>query len=180
MIDDVLDLSRIESGQLELRPVELCVEDVTDEAVAMVSGAAQRRRVTVSWDESGPRQPVMADRTRLRQVLMNLLSNAVKYNREGGAVRLRASAQGGEVTLEVCDTGRGMVAEQLAHLFEPFNRLGVPSTIEGTGIGLVIARSLIEGMGGRLSARSEPGSGSCFVVHLPCLLTRATEPSSAN
>ncbi|MFY7855477.1 MAG: PAS domain S-box protein [Rubrivivax sp.] len=180
MIDDVLDLSRIESGQLELRPVELCVEDVTDEAVAMVSGAAQRRRVTVSWDEAGPRQPVMADRTRLRQVLLNLLSNAIKYNREGGAVRLRASVQGGEVTLEVCDTGRGMVADQLAHLFEPFNRLGVPSTIEGTGIGLVIARSLIEGMGGHLSARSEPGSGSCFVVHLPCLSTRATARSAAD
>jgi CheY-like chemotaxis protein/anti-sigma regulatory factor (Ser/Thr protein kinase) len=115
---------------------------------------------------------------RLRQVLVNLLGNAVKYNRRGGSVTInwQLSANGNQVRLEVADTGRGLSPQQLAHLFEPFNRLGADaSAIEGTGIGLVISQRLVQSMGGELEVSSEAGVGSCFRVVLPVALH---EPSS--
>jgi CheY-like chemotaxis protein/anti-sigma regulatory factor (Ser/Thr protein kinase) len=111
----------------------------------------------------------MADATRLRQVLTNLLSNAVKYNRDGGLLRVRTEALAdGRVALSVQDTGLGLSETQQLHLFEPYNRLGrEASNIEGTGIGLVIARRLVELMGGELRVHSRPGEGSTFTVLLP-------------
>jgi CheY-like chemotaxis protein/anti-sigma regulatory factor (Ser/Thr protein kinase) len=109
-----------------------------------------------------------ADPTRLRQVLINLISNAIKYNRPGGVVAVESRGDGGEATLSVRDTGRGLRAEQVASLFEPFNRFGVESEgIEGTGIGLTIVKALVDGMGGRIEVESEPGHGTTFRVALP-------------
>jgi CheY-like chemotaxis protein len=114
---------------------------------------------------------VWADATRLRQVLLNLVSNAVKYNRAGGRVELVLGAHGGDASLlrlQVIDTGRGMDAQQLAHLFEPFNRMGMESSgIPGTGIGLLISRRLVELMGGAIEVSSRAGEGSNFTLVLP-------------
>jgi hypothetical protein len=109
----------------------------------------------------------MADATRLRQVLINLLSNAIKYNRAGGLVTVEALREGADVRLRVADTGRGMSDEQLSHLFEPFNRLGMDGdAIEGTGIGLAIVKALVERMGGSVHVDSTPGAGSIFELRL--------------
>jgi CheY-like chemotaxis protein len=104
---------------------------------------------------------------RLKQVLSNLLSNAVKYNRDGGSVELRAQAVGDEILISVHNTGRGLQPHQIEHLFEPFNRLGAPSSIEGSGIGLVIVRHLVQLMGGSIAVTSVPGESATFTVHLP-------------
>jgi CheY-like chemotaxis protein/anti-sigma regulatory factor (Ser/Thr protein kinase) len=111
---------------------------------------------------------VLADPVRLRQVLVNLLSNAIKYNRPGGRVMLEAMAMDGQVLFNVSDTGPGMSPQQLSHLFEPFNRLGAERTaVEGTGIGLVIVKRLLDLMHGRVGVSSAPGTGSSFKVWLP-------------
>ncbi len=118
---------------------------------------------------------VRADRLRLRQVLINLLSNAIKYNRPGGEVALGWSRDGPHCRLLIADTGQGMTTEQLAHLFEPFNRLGAArSPIEGTGIGLVVARGLMELMQGRLTVDSTAGRGTAVTLTLAC-----AEPAAA-
>jgi len=172
MLGDVLDLSRIEAGDLplSLEPVDL--RQVADEALDMVEPQARQAHVSVCTRDLPAQLCAQADRVRLRQVLVNLLSNAIKYNRPGGGVRLAgsrdASANGARVHLSVCDTGVGMRAEQLAQLFEPFNRLGAERTaIEGTGIGLVIVQRLLDLMQGEVAVQSTPGTGSTFTLTLP-------------
>jgi PAS domain S-box-containing protein len=168
MINDTLDLSRIESGtvKLDLQPVELA--EMVAATQALVEQAAQRRRLTLSA-ELEPRAPaVLADATRLKQILTNLLSNAVKYNVDGGSITvLSRLVDAHTVEIEVRDSGIGMDSAQMAELFQPFNRLGRESFGEGTGIGLVISRRLAELMGGTLDAHSEAGEGSRFVLTLP-------------
>jgi CheY-like chemotaxis protein len=132
---------------------------------------------------------VQADNLRLRQVLVNLLSNAIKYNRDQGRVTVRwdAAPDGDNVRLQVMDTGQGMSDEQRAHLFEPFNRLGAErSSIEGSGIGLVVTQRLVQLMGGAIEVRSQPGVGSSFIVTLPAApgsglpsTNRAAAPAAA-
>ncbi len=174
MINDVLDLSRIESGSVSLMPAVVPVYLVVDEAIALVANAAAEAGVALQIDRSERDHAavttcVRADHLRLRQVLVNLLSNAIKYNRRGGSVALRwPVGADGEVRLQVQDTGIGLSTEQQAHLFEPFNRLGIErSGIEGTGIGLVITQKLMQVMGGRLTVESTVGVGSCFTASLP-------------
>jgi len=169
VISDVLDLSRIEAGDMPLSVEPIMLGGVINDAQAMVADAAGRASVIMtesgrSWD-----MYVMADRVRLRQVLVNLLSNAVKYNRPGGEVRVNVSMEGdARVLLEVSDTGVGLSESQVAHLFEPFNRLGAEhSGVEGTGIGLVIVHRLVELMGGSIDVRSQVGQGTTFFLSLP-------------
>jgi CheY-like chemotaxis protein/anti-sigma regulatory factor (Ser/Thr protein kinase) len=133
----------------------------------MVEGAARSAGVALEVVPAASDWRVRGDRTRLRQVLVNLLTNACKYNRPGGRVGLEARVSGDTLTLSVIDTGIGLSAEQLSRLYEPFNRLGAEAgAVEGSGIGLVIARRLVELMGGRLEARSTVGLGTTFSVHL--------------
>jgi len=175
MINDVLDLSRIESGGVTLLSGSVVLRRVVDEALAMVAPSAAEAGVQLLIDRAAthsadPRTCVQADHLRLRQVLVNLLSNAIKYNRRGGQVVLRWPADEGVglVHLQVRDTGEGLAPAQIARLFEPFNRLGAErSGIEGTGIGLVITQRLVQLMNGRLSVESEPGVGSVFTASLP-------------
>jgi PAS domain S-box-containing protein len=178
MINELLELSRIESGHIrvELGPVDL--EAAVAECIHLVGSLGTLPTVTISTRIARDAVSVLADSGRLRQVLLNLLSNAIKYNRAGGTVRIEAAAVPGTACIElrVHDTGTGMTEEQLAHLFEPFNRLGRDDTIPGTGIGLVIARNLVELMNGTLAARSRLGEGSCFTVTLPSA-PRATSPA---
>ncbi|HEY1392116.1 MAG TPA: PAS domain S-box protein, partial [Methylibium sp.] len=168
LVNDVLDLSRVESGQMSLSVEPVDASAVAEEAIALVSPLAAEVGVKVG-SSSSPRQGaqasmtgadeqataaadeywVLADRVRLRQVLVNLLNNAVKYNRPGGQVMLSHERSSGWCQIVVADTGKGMTAEQVNRLYEPFNRLGAElSGIEGTGIGLVLTRHLVELMGG--------------------------------
>jgi len=167
MINDTLDLSRIESGSLRLELKALPLDDSVAAARALVEQAAQARQITITQQLSPGATTVIADDTRLKQVLINLLSNAVKYNVEGGRVSITSSrVDAHTVELQVRDTGLGMDEAQLADLFQPFNRLGRDTYGEGTGIGLVISRRLAELMGGTLQASSTAGQGSCFTVRL--------------
>ena len=168
MLGDVLDLSRIEAGSLPLNITAQDSAHVVDDALHLVSDLARRHRITLRTEGMAPQLTVRADRVRLRQVLVNLLVNAIKYNRPGGQVALSSWQDGGRILLEVRDSGIGMDATQLAHLFEPFNRLGAERTgIEGTGIGLVIVQRLVTLMQGQIEAHSVPGQGSCFRIWLP-------------
>jgi CheY-like chemotaxis protein len=163
LVDDVLDVSRIEAGQLhlDLRPVSL--DEQLDKAMALCGPLALRRGVQLRADYRGlPLRAVRADALRLRQALLNLLSNAVKYNRPGGRVWLAATGEGPDwMRIDVCDDGPGITPEQAEHLFEPFNRLGREhGQVEGTGLGLVLTRQLVELMQGRLEIDSAPGRGT--------------------
>ena len=169
MINDVLDLSRIENGTMPVSLDTVSMSSVIDESLALVAALATEREVRLNAVPSGGTVHARADHLRLRQVLVNLLTNAVKYNRRGGEVTIRCSLDegAGRVRVEVRDTGLGMSPEQLTHLFEPFNRLGAEATgIEGTGIGLVISQRLVQLMDGELAATSEAGIGSTFVLAL--------------
>jgi signal transduction histidine kinase len=168
MINDLLDLTSIESGRLTLQPEPVALDHLLRDGAAMLHAGAVEAGVQVTLD-CPPGLVLQADRTRLRQVLLNLLSNAIKYNRRGGQVALRASRQAdGGTTLEVQDTGVGLRREELAQLFQPFNRLShAHGPIEGTGIGLAVTQALVTLMGAHIEVRSAPGVGSTFRVTWP-------------
>jgi PAS domain S-box-containing protein len=170
LINEVLDISRIETGSLALSAEPVDVLEILDETMALIRSLANERRIRVEVDASmaGVRT-VRADRQRLKQVLLNLASNAVKYNHENGTVRFSARpGAAGRLCIEVTDDGPGLTPEQLARLFVPFDRLGAEQTdVEGTGIGLALSRRLAEAMGGRLEATSAPDQGATFTVELP-------------
>jgi len=167
LVDEVLDISRIEAGRVELQAVDVPLLPLLGEVLQVVEPMARVRGVALELDTSTP-LVARADADRLAQVMTNLLSNAVKYNRPQGRVDVSVQALNGEVRIEVRDTGLGMNETQLSQLFQPFNRLGAERTrTEGTGLGLVITRNLVELMGGRLQVDSEPGRGTVMSVVLP-------------
>ncbi|HEY0857756.1 MAG TPA: ATP-binding protein [Albitalea sp.] len=169
LVNDVLDVSRIESGTLQLdsRGVEL--HPLLDEAWQLSEDEAQQHGVTMQAAyRDVPRVAAWCDALRLRQVVLNLLSNAIKYNRPGGLVRLDLEHDSSSVRLLLSDTGLGMTQEQLAHLYEPFNRLGRErGGVEGTGIGLALTRQLVMLMNGDMHIESVAGEGTCVRVELP-------------
>ncbi|NDV13505.1 PAS domain-containing hybrid sensor histidine kinase/response regulator [Crenobacter caeni] len=166
LINEVLDLAKIEAGRVELSPEPVDARELVDECMHLVLPLARARGISLApVAVSGTMQ---GDRVRLKQVLLNLLSNAIKYNRDGGSVQVSSRVQDGRLTLEVADTGPGIPAGKLGGLFEPFNRLGVEnSSVEGTGIGLSICKRLVELMGGEIGAISEEGVGSRFHFSMP-------------
>ncbi|MDQ6685391.1 MAG: PAS domain S-box protein, partial [Pseudomonadota bacterium] len=176
MINDVLDLSRIESGNLRLEMEPLDLPEIVAATVSLVGSDAVRRDIRISRDLAPGTSAVLGDPTRVKQILTNLLSNAVKYNVDGGRVHVASRLAGSEfIEISVTDTGLGMSSEQMDELFRPFNRLGRERTgLQGTGIGLVISRRLAEMMGGSIRVKSVPGEGSSFILQLP----RAIEPDT--
>jgi signal transduction histidine kinase len=167
MIDELLDLARIETGGLRLTLEPVDVRALAKDCLTLTEPLAAAHAVHVACDCDATDARATADRLRLRQVLVNLLSNAIKYNRDGGRVDVALGADDDRVTIEVRDTGVGLSEAQLGGLFQPFNRVGAErSGVEGTGLGLVIARQLVESMGGRLEVCSTLGLGSTFTVHL--------------
>jgi CheY-like chemotaxis protein/anti-sigma regulatory factor (Ser/Thr protein kinase) len=165
LINDVLDLSGLESGALKLALGAVDLGLLVRQSVPLVESLAAQHGVVVEIAEA--RGAARGDATRLRQVLINLLSNAIKYNRRGGRVVVHAAPAGDKAILKVRDTGRGLTPKQLASLFEPFNRFGAENEgIEGTGIGLTIVKALVEGMGGSVTVNSRPGEGTLFEVTL--------------
>ncbi|MCH7345236.1 PAS domain S-box protein [Pelomonas sp. CA6] len=190
LVNDVLDLSRAEAGHMSLALSTVAVGPVVEESLALVSRMAAAAGITMESlqpGEAGGRAAtarVLADRVRLKQVLVNLLSNAIKYNRPQGTVMVDWDLRGKTCRLRIADTGPGMSAQALEHLFEPFNRLGAEaSKVEGTGIGLVLSRRLIELMGGELRIDSRVGVGTVATVTLegsdlePDPLPEPTTPS---
>ena len=164
LINEILDLALIESGKLSLSLEPVSLAEVMHECQAMIEPQAQRRGIGVEFPKFANRYFVKADRTRVKQVLINLLSNAIKYNRTGGTVDVRyITSTPGRIRICVEDTGEGLTPEKLAQLFQPFNRLGQEANVvEGTGIGLVVAKRLIEWMGGAIGVESNVGTGSVF------------------
>ena len=171
LIEDILDLAKIESGRLSVTRETVSLADIAAEACEGLTELAAQAGVTLHADQIDHDLPtIQADPTRLTQVVVNLISNAIKYNREGGNVHLsvRSLADEGRVRLSVRDTGHGIAAERQGQVFEPFNRLGAElGAVEGTGIGLALSRTLTELMGGILSFVSTPGEGSTFWIELP-------------
>jgi signal transduction histidine kinase/ActR/RegA family two-component response regulator len=185
LINEILDLARVESGIICLSPEPTELGEVLRECQAMIEPQAQKRGITMTFPQSHIPYFVVADRTRLKQVLINLLSNAIKYNQTGGTVMVDCSASTPErVRVSVKDTGAGLSPEELSQLFQPFNRLGQEAGgQEGTGIGLVVAKQLIELMGGVIGVESTVGAGSVFWFDMvaaaePQLAADASQPSA--
>ena len=175
LINEILDLAKVESGTITLSMEPVALADILLECRTMMEPIAATRKVRVLFpDVDGA--VVMADRTRLKQVMLNLLSNAVKYNRDEGAVVLTCDqSTPTRMRLSIQDTGNGLNPEQVAGLFQPFNRLGQESgTQEGTGIGLVVTKRLVELMGGEIGVTSSPGVGSVFWIELASTAPRTS------
>ena len=172
LINEILDLSLIESGKLSLSPEPMALAEVLADCQAMVEPHARQRGIHLQF--TAPPQPLLvkADRTRVKQIFVNLLSNAIKYNRQDGVIEVTcALIADHRVRISVRDSGLGLSPDKLAQLFQPFNRLGQEGGVEeGTGIGLVVSKRLVELMGGSIVAASQEGVGSVFSVELPASL----------
>ncbi|MGK5069661.1 PAS domain-containing hybrid sensor histidine kinase/response regulator [Janthinobacterium sp. RT4P48] len=167
LINEILDLAMIESGKVTLSQEAMSLLDVLQDCQAMIAPQAEKRGIAMQFPRCGEPYFVHADRTRVKQVMINLLSNAIKYNQGGGAVTVECSRRGAKVRVSVRDSGAGLDAQQLAQLFQPFNRLGQEnSTEEGTGIGLVVTKQLVELMGGTIGVDSTVGVGTTFWFEL--------------
>ena len=168
LINEVLDIAKIEAGRLPLNIEAVPLAQVLQEALALVSPMAAAAGIQVLElpalaDDSG----IVADRQRLVQVLLNLLSNAIKYNRAGGRVQIEVRVEPPRIAVAVVDSGKGIAAERMPQLFKPFERLETDPNVEGTGLGLALSKSLLEMMDGNLSVLSQPGVGSSFTLELP-------------
>ena len=167
LINDVLDIARIESGKMSISAEPVHVRTVIDETLDLMRPLAHDAAVTLAAG-AGPEAYVMADRQRLRQMLLNLVSNGIKYNCRGGTVWVTYEVGTDQTKLTVRDDGQGIPLEAQARMFTPFDRLGAEGTgVDGTGIGLALTRSLAELMGGSIAVISVPGRGSSFTVSLP-------------
>ena len=180
LIDDLLDISRIEIGALKVRLRAIDAVQETADALHELRSDADAHRVRLSFDAAPGLPPALADPTRLRQVVQNLVSNAIKYNRPGGQVVVGLRLHDGRLVIEVNDDGLGMTAAQQARLFQPFERLGrEASEVRGVGLGLAITRHLVELMGGQISVHSVPDAGSTFGFTLPVVDTQAPAADAA-
>ena len=173
LVNDVLDIARIESGRERLAPESVAISSIVEECMRLVTPAASERGIQLSTELSeASAEYVEADRQRLLQSLLNLVSNAVKYSGDGASVTVRAETErrktkDSKVTLSVIDTGPGLTVEQQERLFQPFERLGAErTTIQGTGLGLALTKKLVDAMGGDIGVITAPGEGSTFWITL--------------
>jgi len=168
LINDVLDLSKVEAGKMDLHPTEFDVRETVEGVHRSVAPLAQQKRQDLQL-EPGDGGTVRLDQARFRQVLLNVLSNAVKYTPDGGQVTTSVSRRDGAIIVAVRDTGVGIAAEDQARVFDDFARIesGYAQTQQGTGLGLALARRLVRLMGGDITVESRPGQGSTFTVTVP-------------
>jgi signal transduction histidine kinase/CheY-like chemotaxis protein len=168
LVDEVLDISRIEAGELSLSLEPVPIAPLLDEATELIGPLAEGHRVTLHAPRIAEGSGyVRADHQRLKQVVINLLSNAVKYNREGGDVEVSVEPEASDrIRIAVRDTGKGIDPASIERLFTPFERLDAGSDVQGTGLGLALSQRLVEAMGGTLTVTSTPGEGSTFTIEL--------------
>lgn len=173
LVNDMIDLARIESGKLELSLEPVSVKTVIKDSLSMAASLAQKQNITVlETDCNEDEITVQADYVRLRQVMINLLSNAIKYNKTQGTVQVFCRINDGKARISVADTGTGIPADKQSRIFNSFDRLGEErGKIEGTGIGLVITKRLIEAMGGNIGFESVEGQGSTFWVEFRLIVS---------
>ena len=167
LVEDLLDISRLEHGLIPLRLAPLNLQTVTRTVVMLQAPEAHRKNLNLHWQEPGKPVLVSADRERLIQVITNLVTNAINYTPEGGTVDVSIREEDGSAQILVEDTGIGIASENLPYIFQPFYR--VVSAVEGTGLGLSIAKEIVEMHAGTLDVRSQPGEGSIFTITLPLL-----------
>jgi|GEM_PF-2310674 len=180
LVNEVLDISRIEAGRMALSMEPVDAAAVVGETLALLGPEAAQREVQLRWPEPPAPCWVRADRQRLLQVLLNLVSNAVKYNRVDGWVSVSCHAAGGRARVEVADSGIGIAPEAMPRLFQAFERLGAGAMgVDGTGLGLALSRRLAEAMGGTVEAESQPGRGSRFWIDLETLPAPDGDDASA-
>jgi signal transduction histidine kinase/CheY-like chemotaxis protein len=176
LINEILDLSKVEAGQMELDVSAVSVDDLIAHGLSMVRERASRHGITLECDADPALGTVEGDELKLTQVVLNLLSNAVKFTPDGGSVKISARRAGGEAQISVCDTGIGIAEAEQEHIFEAFQRGGraARTSTEGTGLGLTLSKRIIDLHGGRLWMESKPGAGSTFSFAIPL----AREPRS--
>ncbi|MGH2365217.1 MAG: sensor histidine kinase, partial [Chloroflexota bacterium] len=169
LVNDLLDLSRLEAGRLQLDCHPLDVAHLAQDTVNGLSNLFVQRKQTVHTELEPDLPPVLADRQRLEQVLINLLGNASKYTPEQGSITVATHRDENRVVIDVADSGPGLATGEAQRVFEKFYRVGDSLTQQqqGSGLGLAIVRSLVELHGGEVSVRSEPGQGATFSVRLP-------------
>jgi len=163
----VLDLAKIESGKLEISLEDVFVDDILKQSLVLIDSQARANKIKVVDLVTGNGLFVKADPTRLKQVFLNLLSNAVKYNCENGQIKIECdNIDDQRLRISISDTGLGLSNDAIAKLFTPFERLDADNTIEGTGIGLVITKRLVEKMNGTIGVESSQDRGSTFWIEL--------------
>ena len=168
LINDILDLSKIEAGRMELDPTDFDLPTAIENTLTLVRERAHRHGVTLRHAVDRPLGMIRADERKVKQVLLNLLSNALKFTPEGGRIDVRSSVHDGEAEVVVTDTGAGIAPEDQAAVFEEFRQVGAAAKkIEGTGLGLAISKKIIELHGGKIRVKSQLGTGSTFVFTLP-------------
>jgi len=169
LVAELTELSRIETGKAELKlePVEL--NGLIEEAVAQLKPQAERQKLSLETALANDLPAVPADKDRLRQVMVNLIHNAIKFNRPGGSIKIRTESSDDSVIVEVSDTGTGIAGEDLPHIFERFYKADKSRAGQGSGIGLAIAKHVVESHGGEIRVRSEEGKGATFSFSLPLM-----------
>ncbi len=173
MIDDILHVAKLESNSLQLKPEQVSLREIIEDVLNIVTGHEKKFRIEVHFDDTIP--PLWLDRNQTKRVFFNLISNAMKYSPQGGTIRVTARAFADTIQVDVTDEGIGMSQETLSHLFEKFFREKSEATkgIKGTGLGLTIAKKIIEAHGGTISVKSEEGKGSTFTAILPARLVHS-------
>ena len=168
LINDILDLSKIEAGRMELEPADFDLPSAIDNALILVRERATRRGITLGRHLDEGLGTIRGDERKVKQVLLNLLSNALKFTPEGGRIDVRAALHGGVAEVSVADTGVGIAPEDQAAVFEEFRQVGTADKkVEGTGLGLALSQKFVELHGGRIWVESELGRGSTFTFTLP-------------
>jgi signal transduction histidine kinase len=181
LVNDILDLSKVEAGKMELQPSVFSIQDTVESGAMMIREKAVRRSIALTTEVDPAITPVQADERKVKQVLFNLLSNAVKFTPEGGSIAVRAERLNGEVYVSVRDTGPGIAFEDQTRIFEEFQQTATGAhTEESTGLGLTLAKRFIELHGGRLWVESEIGKGSTFTFTLPTQPLIVISPESAS
>jgi two-component system phosphate regulon sensor histidine kinase PhoR len=167
MVAELTQLSRIETGQAELKITPVDLNSLSDEVLLELGPLAEKQQVVLTKNLSPDLPTVPADRDRIRQTIVNLVHNAIKFNRPGGRVTVSSSYDSKAVSLSVADTGIGISREDLPHVFERFFKADKARTDSGSGLGLAIAKHTLQAHGGNIRARSEEGKGSSFTFNLP-------------
>ena len=168
LINDILDLSKIEAGRMELERSDFDLPATIENTLVLVRERAQRRNIALTRTIDDGLGTILADERKVKQVLLNLLSNAIKFTPEGGCIEVREALRDGMAEVSVSDTGVGIAPEDQSKVFEEFRQVGTASKkVEGTGLGLAISRKFIELHGGKIWVSSQVGSGSTFAFNLP-------------